>query len=317
MNRLVVPSALLIISLILVSGCTQVDTSGTGQITAKDTDKPEGWSIERPKESIPPVPEPVNINLFDGVKEGDLIRFYIVFNDRIGHDGKVSLKITDDTDKTVYASQFDVKASQFVDYQFQLTGESIGKAYEWNVPYSSIQKGTSSMGKAYLTFTTPSGKNLNADTTIFDLPSYTREEIEQLYENQYLQTAKTIDQTMSEGDFEVTLVKVGYYGYLDYDQELNYFRADIKVKNIGSESKSFSSYDAAMIIGSNQYSRSYRSEFEGINIYPGVIKEGYLLFEDVPENIGGEVKIIAGGAYWHSVDYHSWRDILYTFTIHV
>lgn len=72
-----------------------------------------------------------------------------------------------------------------------------------------------------------------------------------------------------------------------------------------------------MIIGSNQYSRSYSSEFERSRIYPDVIKEDYLLFEDVPENIEEEVKIIAGSAYWRSVDYHSLRDILYTFTIQI
>lgn len=317
MNKLLVIIALLIISVILVSGCTQTDTPVTEEIMGKDTNKPEGWSIQKPEEFIPPASDPGNIDLFDGVKEGSLIRFYFVFDDRIGHDGKVNLKITDNSDKTVYASRFDVKSSQFVDYRLQLTGEPIGKAYEWKVSYSSIQKGMSSMGSAYLTFITPNGKNLNADTTLFDLPSYTQEEIEQLYENQYFETAKTINQSMSEGDFEVTLSKVGQFKYLDYDKEIKYFRADVKVKNIGSESKSFNGYDAAMIIGSNQYSVSYRSEFEGINIYPGVIKEGYLLFEDVPENITGEVKIVAGSAFWYSVDHHSWRDILYTFTLQI
>jgi len=317
MNKIFVIIALFIISVILVSGCTQTDTSGTEDTTGKDTKKPEGWSVQKPEEFIPLASDPGNIDLFDGVKEGSLIRFYFVFDDRIGHDGKVNLKIIDNSDKTVYTSLFDVKSSQFVDYQFQLTGEPIGKAYEWKVSYSSIQKGMSSMGNAYLTFITQNGKNLNADTTLFDLPSYTQEEIEQLYENQYFETAKTIDQTLTEGDFEVTLAKAGYFKYLNYDKEIRYFRADIKVKNIGSESKSFNSYDAAMIIGSNQFSASYRSEFEGINIYPGVIKEGYLLFEDVPENITGEVKIIAGSAFWYSVDYHSWRDILYPFTLQI
>lgn len=289
MNKLAVLSALLIISTVLASGCTQTDTSGAGLIPGKK-------GIEKTDVFAPTIPDPENIDLFSGIKEGDLIRFFFTFNDRIGHGGKVSVKITDTLDKTVYSSHFDVKSNQFMDYQFRLTGEPVGKAYEWKVPYSAIQKGMSNMGTAYLTFTTPNGKNLNADTTLSDLPSYTREEIEQLYENQYFQSAKTIGQTMNEGDFEVTLVRVGYFKYLDFDKEVKYFRADIKVKNIGFESKSFSGYDAAMIVDSNQYSRSYRSEFEDNNIYPDVIKEGYLLFEDLPENMAGEVKIIAGSA---------------------
>lgn len=173
-------------------------------------------------------------------------------------------------------------------------------------------------GKSVLIFTTIDGREGKVTYDYVTIPKYSDEEIKAIYENQYLQSAKTIGQTTTRGDFEVTLVRVGYFTHLKYDtwgDEVTDFRADIKVKNIGTSSESFSSYDAAMIVGSNQYNYDYNSKFDGSNIYPGVIKEGYILYENVPKNISGQVKIIVGGAYWHSVDYLSYEDILYTFNI--
>lgn len=259
-----------------------------------------------------------NIFMFMCEKEGDLIRFYFSFNDKKAYDGEVFLTVLDNANKTVYSNRFSVKASQYLDYVYKITGQPIGKAYEWKVPFNSIQKGFSKTGTAHITFTTINGKTLTADTVLLEIPSYTPEEIKQLYENQYLQFAKSIGQTIAKGDFEITLVKVGYFTHLNYDtsgDEITDFRADVKVKNIGAQSETFGSYDAAMVVGSSQYSRSYRSVFNGDNIYPGVIKEGYILYENVPKNLSGRVKIIVGSAYWHSIDYLSSENILYTFDI--
>jgi len=262
----------------------------------------------------------MNIQMFEGVKEGDLVRFYFVFDDGRAYDGIVSFNILDNTNRTLYTNQFDVNSNQYVDYEYKLTGKPIGKAYEWKIPFNEIQKGMSNIGTAHMKFTTEDGRTLNADTTLLEIPSYTPDEIKQLYEAKYLQSSKTIGKTMSEGNFEVTLVRVGYFTHLQYDtwgDEVTDFRADIKVKNIVTESESFNSYDAAMIVGSTQYSYSYDSEFDGSNIYPDIIKEGYLLFKDVPKGLNGQIKIIAGSSYYMPEDIHSWENVLYTFTIQI
>lgn len=302
---------LLILSLILiilVAGCTQTQTP-TGQALVQQTTQ------NTPQVSAK-VPE--NIAVFSGIKEGDLVRLYFGFDDRSPYDGTVSLEILDSANKTVYTNQFAVSSGQYVDYQYMLTGNPIGKVYEWKIPFSNIQKGVSNIGTAILTFTATNGKTLTAEYGLLGIPSYSPDEIKQMYETKYLQTAKNIGKTFTGGNFEVTLIKVGYFTHLQYDtygSEVTDFRTDIMVKNIGNEKYSFNAYDAAMIVDSMQYDYSYNSDFSGTNIYPHVAKEGYILYKDVPLNISGQVQIITGSAYWISTDYTSSANILYKFNI--
>ena len=111
-----------------------ISCSSTQEIVDKDIDKSSSHKL---------VADPQNIDKFNEVKEGDLFRFYFTFNDRTGHDGLLFFKIVDESKRGLYAANFDVKSDQFFDYVYGLTGVSIGKAYEWKIPYSKIQKGTS------------------------------------------------------------------------------------------------------------------------------------------------------------------------------
>jgi len=290
MKRLLI---LLLILTIFLSGCAQQSPSGkvseVGEVTT---------TVATTTTKYEPVPE--NIEIFSGVKEGDLIRFFFGFNDRVGHSGKVVFKIVDDANKTVYSSSFDVDSDDYVDYEFKLTGQGIGKVYEWKIPFNNIQKGIGT-GNAYLTFTTINGKTLSSETSFIEIPTYTEDEIKTMYENQYLQSAKNVGQTTTEGNFEVTLVRIGYFTHLQYDtwgSEVTEFRADIKVKNIGGEKDTFSTYNAVMIVGNKQYEYSYNSKFEGFEIYPDVVKEGYIIFKDVPKGLTGDAKIVAGTSWY-------------------
>jgi len=115
---------------------------------------------------------PTNINFFASVKEGNMIRFFFLLEDKLGRnvpaDGHVKLKIFDDFNNLLYYEEFDVKSSEFVDYQFRITGQVFGKAYEWRVPISKIKKGFPSLGfgKAILTFETLDKKRLHAETML-------------------------------------------------------------------------------------------------------------------------------------------------------
>lgn len=120
------------------------------------------------------------------------------------------------------------------------------------------------------------------------------------YEEKYNQNAKISGEIIKKGNFEITLVNYGFYTHLKYDtwgDEVTDFRVDLKVKNAGSEKDSFSTYDGVIISGSNQYERSFNSNLDSSNVYPGIIKEGYLIFEDVPKTLTGQIKIITGTSY--------------------
>jgi|UniRef100_A0A7C3WVA3 hypothetical protein len=293
----------IVFAIIIILGIIGATLTPTGKIA--ETQPSETTTTQQIQ---PTTRAPENIVMFMGVKEGDLVRFFFGFNDRKAYDGKVSFKILDSSNKTVYTSQFDVKANQYIDYEFKLTGSPIGKVYEWKIPFNSIGKGVSNIGTAYITFTTVDGGVLTADFPLLEIPSYTPEEIRQLYETQYLQTAKNIGQTVTKGNFEVTLVRLGYFTHLQFDtwgNEVTEFRVDIKVKNIGTEKDTFSVYNAVMIVGDKQYEYSYNSKFEGYEIYPNVVKEGYIIFKDVPKDLSGQVRIIVGSAWilWNQVNY--------------
>lgn len=281
---------------VLVLGCVESQPS-------------QPTSTESPKTTVVSTPiqttyNPTNINEFSSANEGETIRFYFFLEDSNGQntisEGQVNLQIKDSANKTVFTQQFNFVASDFVDYQFKLTGKEVGKAYEWRVNQKDIQKGTSKTGTAELTITTAKGNVLKATDSYVEIPSYTEEEIKQMYFEQYNKNAKTSGEVISKGNFEVTLVKYGFYTHLKYDtwgDEVTEFRVDLKVKNIGSEKDSFSNYDAVILSGTNQYERSYNSNLDSSDIYSGIVKEGYLIFDNVPKTLTGQIKIIAGTSY--------------------
>jgi hypothetical protein len=248
--------------------------------------------------------DPANINTFAAADEGEIIRFYFVLEDSNGNntpgDGKANLQIKDPTGKVVYGQDFNFEASKFVNYEFKLTGKGIGKAYEWRVNKSDIEKGVSEIGTADITLTVASGKVLKSTADYLTIPKYSEEELLAVYENAYNKTAIVSGEVLKKGNFEVTLVKYGYYKHLKYDttgDEVTDFRVDLKVINISSKKDTFNVFEAALISGSNQYKYSFNSKIDTADIFAGVIKEGYILFEDVPDTISGTIKIIPGTAY--------------------
>lgn len=81
---------------------------------------------QEPAEVKTPQYSPANINLFSSVQEGEIIRFFFLLEDASGGivsaDGHVKIEIFDDLNNSLYSEEFDVRASEFVDYTFKLTG---------------------------------------------------------------------------------------------------------------------------------------------------------------------------------------------------
>jgi len=274
---------ILIVGIVLLSGCIQ-EQGQTGTPSEKAQTPSQTPQVTASTSS------PANINIFASAKEGDVIRFYFLLEDANGEnipaDGHVKVEIFDDLNNSLYYQEFDVKASEFVDYQFKLTGQYMGKAYEWRVPISKIKKGISLLGfgKASLTFVTPEGKELHAVDTTVPIPTYTEEELEQMAEEEYNQNAVIVNKKIRKGNFEVTVTKAGFFSPYEFGEKKQYLRIDMEVKNVGSESDYFSPSGMAIIDNQgNQYERTYGGTLDTFSkIYPGVTKKGYILFEGVP-----------------------------------
>jgi len=297
MKKIAILLIALMISVCFLSGCTEQNQSGVLTSTYS----------------------PANINTFASAKEGEMIRFYFVLEDENGanvvSNGHVKIEIFDESDTSLYVNEFDIKSSQFVEYAFQLTGTSIGKAYEWRVPVEDIEKGTSLLGfgKAILTFLTPELNTLNAEDTLVQIPTYTEEELEDMQEDEYDKSATTINKKISRGNFEATVTTVGFYNIYEWGEQKQYFRIDMEVKNIGSESEYFSPSGLAIIDNqNNQYEYSYGGTLDTFSsVYPGVTKKGYVLFEGVPSTTTSMRLVFESG---YDSNYHSY---LFEFNINI
>lgn len=233
-----------------------------------------------------------NVSMFECVTEGEIIRFYFVLEDENGQnticDGNVEFQIIDELNDVIYSNEFNVKSSEFIDYEYKLTGSPIGKAYEWRVSIADIEKGISLLGfgTAILTFINSKGGTISAEYELVQIPTYSEEELNDILEEEYINDSTTVNKKLSKGDFEVTAVRVGFFRKYDWGEMKKYFRVDMIVKNIGSEQQYFDPSGVAIIDpNNNQYESSYEGTLEIVMIYPGVEKSGYFLFNDVPETL--------------------------------
>ena len=250
--------------------------------------------------ALPIIYSPINILEFGAPAEGELIRFYFILEDQDGRpipgSGNVTITILDDIEDVLYHSEFDVAVSQFVDYEFRLTGQAIGKAYELRVPKTDIKKGVASLwGTAVLTFLTTDGKHLTAENNTVDIPTYSEEELIELAEEDYRKSAQPLILQAEDENFLVNLTKIGFYTpYTFFDTRGLALRADIEV--LAKKSEYFWSSDTHVIDSDGvQHEVSYNSTFEFGDLQQGAIKRGYLLFDDVPDT--GEIVMITINEY--------------------
>ena len=236
---------------------------------------------------IPTPTKPIHhIDYFLALKKDDSLQVQFALKseelDFISTDGNLQLIIFDETtNSSLYETEFTIKKSDFKYYETLLDKRIL--AYQWSIPLSDVQK-CISYGTAKITFTATNGKSCSDTDEYVTLPKYTEEETEQMFENEYAASAKTVDKDLTTEDFQITVLKMGMfskYTYLDLERM---FRVDLKVKNVGSGTKSFSVYDTCVVTTAGlQYERSYYGTFESGDVSAGVTKQGYLLFDDVPE----------------------------------
>jgi len=275
---------LLLILVIYIAGCT----------TTTET-KQEDDSDLQTKTTTKTAPThskyvPASIVEFASADEGELIRFYFQVQDDLGRkippDGNVEFKISDNSDNILYQKSFSVSPSDYVDYKIILTGQEMGKAYEWRIPISEIKKGTSSYGKAEMTFES-GGKKLSATNEFVTIPSLSEEEIAEIYEEEYDKSKIVAEKTFSNNNFKIDVNSFGFYKVDSYSGIEEYFRIDFNVKNIGSGSEYFSPSGMAIIDAQgNQYDAAYGGTLDTFKkMFPDTKQKGYVLFEEVPKTI--------------------------------
>jgi len=316
MKKLII--LLFLLGIVLISGCVKQKEPKEVETTT----------------TVPVIYHPENIQLFKGVEEHESkyssvlqdIKFYFALVDKdekntLG-DGKASIQIKDSGGKVLFTRDFDFKSSDFVDYQD--TEKKTIKVYEFRIKATDIQKTMlRAVGTADLTLTMNDDKILKDTYSGFEIPSYTEEELKQVWEEEYNENAKFSREVISKGNFEVTLVKYGFYNhFIDsfWRKNRTDFRVDIKVKNIGSELNCFDIDDAKMIFGSKEYKNSLYSNFPFLTncMEAGFLEEGYIVYiggygenDVVPHNLTGQIKINVGDeSYDNKNDFYEFTVVL-------
>lgn len=195
--------------------------------------------------------------------------------------GTVTIKILDSQESILYENTFTITKSDFGTYTLVLTGEDF-IAYVWSFNQASVEKGFSP-GKAVLEFRS-GGWLWTIEQDWITIPEFSEEEIQAMYEEEYQDSKISISEIISKHYFELLLESVGLFTYRPYSwsDEETVFRIDITVRNIDTSSRYFFASDFVIIDDLwNQYDGEYYGTFEYGEIYPGVIRKGYLTFPSI------------------------------------
>ena len=281
-----IASLSLIISLLLLSGCTETqtapstqsqDSDSTGSQPSADPPKPRSSDVEYIGNFVALVEDEAieaRFSLFDSSK------------DYVSADGTADVRIENAKGEEVYTDTIHPKEEDFGMYTLRLTGEDF-KAYVWEIPLDEVEKSTSSSGTMYIEFSNDEARFEELDTDLWGLPTYDEEELAELNEQEFQKNAISINKRITQGSFEVTVWDVGFFEPLEtYGDPEEYFRVDMEVKNVGNEKEYFS--PSGLVVLDNQghqFEEVYGGSLDTISeIYPGVTKEGYVLFEKIPDS---------------------------------
>ena len=120
----------------------------------------------------------------------------------------------------------------------------------------------------------------------YSLPTMDDDELQRYFENEYLKNATEVNKVIRQKGLELAVIRCGWSETLKFDELKKYFRIDVKVRNYCGEVREIYADDAKLIDeNGKQYGTSWDSEFNGEEIQPNAFIEGYLLFENVPENV--------------------------------
>jgi len=261
--------------LLILCGCTQKSDNVKTNVNANMDNSPSSTTsnnnvkecnVEKIKYIIPE-------------KIGNKTRFKFAFENSSGElvkvDGSVKLEIFDKFGNCVYNKTYDLNSVPYSSGKYMIVLDS-----------NEIGKSIDDKGNVVLTYKN-SGKILTKSHSII-LQKYTEEELKNIFEEEYIKNAKTINKEQIGGNFKITITKHGYFKV--YDAKKNkikeVYRVDMIVKNLADENVEFNPMDIYIIDNSGN---KYRY-INGGNLEIGTILngrkqiEGYFLFEDIPKD---------------------------------
>lgn len=225
--------------------------------------------------------------------------------------GKGNLKILNDMGEDVFNRDFNFNETDFKVYTNMFSNSEILSA-TFSLGKEDIEKTKEISGTGYLSITLGDGTDFETlETSIYGLPTYSTEELSEMKEQEYSQEKTAINKEITSGNFKIQFLSSGFFTEESWLGSEEYYRVDMKVQNMGNEKDTLSMSDLVLITeNGNQYETGYGGTLSTFydSYYPGISKEGYILFEEVPK---GEKYIIA---YEMGYD-ENWEPYLYHLTI--
>jgi len=298
MNRFVV-IAIGIIVILVISGCTSTGQYAglNGESTAVKSVKifglvnTENWDADSEDDgiafSIAPVDASGNL-----VNAPGILRTFIYENTgtylepkrgTLLQSGKIDITV----DHYDYFSTKDLRFGISEDFPKTLNGYGV-LAIEFTTDWTS--SGSSE------TFKDEYGFGIS-------IPQYTEYEKEQILEEIYEGLSVDINSTKRGGNFEVNLKRAGYYSKTGNIENKDLFlRVDLEVKNIGSKREYFTNRYVTVIDNfGEQYDVSlFDSSFENGDLFPGVKRSGYILFDTGGKIIENATVVIEVGRDYYN-----------------
>ena len=243
-------------------------------------------------------PESVGLSVDNTEENYDvIITLYDSVEQPTSDDSKIEFILKDESDTILYFKNVTIEKSKFLEGKYSMT-----------IPISEVNKGYSHYGVAEIKVIS-NNKIMYAKDIYISIPYYTDAEINQMMNSLYLKNAISLNQKIRKGNFEVTLLKYGNSYEYSFGKYTPFLRVDFLAKNIGVEQDSIYTYNSVLINGESQFDLSYSSTFIVSNIYPDIIREGYMLY-DVNKQITGPFTIILGKGYDNN-----YNEVIYSFDI--
>ena len=220
------------------------------------------------------------IEIVIGLSTGD-----VATGKQVAVDGVANLKIINDAGEQVYQKTINVRANQFETFVNNFTGQS-ELLYMYYIPETAITPSDTTSGTVKLYFKT-GNTEFDIDSSICCLPEVSADSLNAQFENDYQNSATSVNQSLTLGNFKVVLDKVGHFKQASYFDAKEYLRLDLTVTNVGNE-KEFLYLDGLAVLDSS--SNQYNEEYGGTlpiteDIRSGVTVDGYVLVEALPKNV--------------------------------
>ncbi len=202
----------------------------------------------------------------------------------IAVDGIADIVIVNSKMEQVYSNSLKINKE---DFTIRSQTDQTIHGVNLDIPLTEVTKGKSSKGMIYLKFRTNDIVLGQISASIVGLPTLTDNQINQLNELKYSQSAILLNEKVSKGNFEVMLTKAGQFNYFDSSNEQQVFRVDLEVKNIGFQPNSFNPVNILLEDNNgNQYAYLYGGLLtSNSQITPGADKIGYIMFDKIPNNL--------------------------------